>query len=83
MVSHTKKCNVLVLNFPCLGFDNLSRAKRARLDSTEAMVTDAQSGYRYLQRGLGSTSRNMETTASQILAEVSIAVAFFQFHLSV
>ena len=67
-------CAILTLNTWFTAFDEFSRAKRARLDATEAMAADAQSGYRYMQRGTASTSRNVENTTNQILAEVSILV---------
>ncbi|PSR74150.1 hypothetical protein PHLCEN_2v10106 [Hermanssonia centrifuga] len=51
--------------------DGLVRAKRARIDATDAMSTDAQSGYRYMQRGIASTSRNAESMAGQVLSETS------------
>ncbi|EKM55573.1 uncharacterized protein PHACADRAFT_173717 [Phanerochaete carnosa HHB-10118-sp] len=51
--------------------ENLGRAKRARLDATEAMVTDAQSGYRYMERGVTTTSRNAETMTGQVVSEAS------------
>ena len=53
-----------------VAYENLGRAKRARLDATEAMVTDAQSGYRYMQRGVATTSRNAELMTGSVSTEV-------------
>ncbi|KAH8106971.1 P-loop containing nucleoside triphosphate hydrolase protein, partial [Cristinia sonorae] len=53
------------------GHDRLSRAKRARIDTTESLVSEAQSGYRYMQRGVASTSRNVEFVTGRISSETS------------
>ncbi|KAH9951942.1 P-loop containing nucleoside triphosphate hydrolase protein [Amylocystis lapponica] len=50
-------------------FDRASRAKRARIEATDAMATEAQSGYRYIQRGVASTSRNVEAASNRVLSE--------------
>ena len=53
-----------------LAYDNMSRAKRARIDATDSMAADVQASYRSMQRGVASTSRNLETTTGQVLSEV-------------
>ncbi|THH33841.1 hypothetical protein EUX98_g250 [Antrodiella citrinella] len=53
------------------GYDRLSRAKRARVDTTESLVAEAQSGYRYMQRGVASTSRNIESIATRVNSETA------------
>ncbi|EJF65955.1 kinesin-domain-containing protein [Dichomitus squalens LYAD-421 SS1] len=52
-------------------FDREHRAKRARIEATDGLVTEAQSGYRYMQRGLASTSRSIEGSTNRILSEMS------------
>ncbi|KAJ3559108.1 hypothetical protein NM688_g534 [Phlebia brevispora] len=51
--------------------EGMSRAKRARIEATDTMVADSQSGYRYMQRGISTTSRNAELMTGQILSETS------------
>jgi hypothetical protein len=57
-------------------FDRHSRAKRARVEATNSMAVEAQSEYRYLQRGIASISRTIETVAGRVMSEVS-CVFFF------
>ncbi|KAH9842625.1 kinesin motor domain-containing protein [Rhodofomes roseus] len=52
-------------------FDRVSRAKRARIEATDSLAADAQSTYRYVQRGISSTSRNIEASTSRIAGESS------------
>ncbi|KAI1795774.1 kinesin-domain-containing protein [Ganoderma leucocontextum] len=52
-------------------FDREHRAKRARLEATDGLATEAQSGYRFMQRGIASTSRAIEGSTSRILSETS------------
>ncbi|KAM5531198.1 hypothetical protein V8D89_015116 [Ganoderma adspersum] len=52
-------------------FDREHRAKRARLEATDGLVTEAQSGYRFMQRGIASTSRSIEGSTGRILSENS------------
>lgn len=59
------------LIFVLLANEGMSRAKKARIEATDSMVTETQSGYRYTQRGLSTTSRNAELMTGQILSEVS------------
>ncbi|KII88479.1 hypothetical protein PLICRDRAFT_161615 [Plicaturopsis crispa FD-325 SS-3] len=60
------------MNVTCTGaFDRHARAKRARIDATTAMATDVQSEYRSLQRGVASTSRNVEEVAGRIISETN------------
>ncbi|KAK0197090.1 kinesin 2 [Armillaria mellea] len=46
-------------------FEQHQRAKRARIETTKAMGVNVQSGYRSLDRGLASTSRNTEAFVNQ------------------
>lgn len=48
-----------------------ARAKRARIEATNAMSVDVQSGSRQSQRVLASTSRNIESHALRVIAESS------------
>ncbi|KAI0703611.1 P-loop containing nucleoside triphosphate hydrolase protein [Cytidiella melzeri] len=50
-------------------YDDLRRAKRARLDAVDAMVTDTQTGYRYMQRGVSSTTRDAESVTAKVTSE--------------
>ncbi|KZT67731.1 kinesin-domain-containing protein [Daedalea quercina L-15889] len=52
-------------------FDRVSRAKRARVEATDALAAEAQSTYRYVQRGIASTSRNIEASTSKVVGESS------------
>ncbi|KAI0322237.1 P-loop containing nucleoside triphosphate hydrolase protein [Amylostereum chailletii] len=52
-------------------FERHRRAKKARIDATNALNVDTQSGLRQLQRGIASTSRNIETHTSRIMSESS------------
>ncbi|KAI8998545.1 kinesin-domain-containing protein [Trametes punicea] len=52
-------------------FDREHRAKRARIEAADNLATEAQSGYRYMQRSIASTSRAIESTSGRILAEAS------------
>ena len=52
-------------------FDRVSRAKRARVEATDALAVDTQSTYRYVQRGISSTSRNIEASTSRVVGESS------------
>ncbi|OBZ75573.1 Kinesin-like protein bimC [Grifola frondosa] len=52
-------------------FDRLARAKRARLDATDSMAAEAQSGFRYAQQGVASTSRNIDAVSGRVLSESS------------
>ncbi|TFK78275.1 hypothetical protein K466DRAFT_91212 [Polyporus arcularius HHB13444] len=52
-------------------FDREHRAKRARIEATDGLASEAQSGYRYMQRGIASTSRNIEGTVGCVLTETS------------
>ncbi|KAH7914713.1 P-loop containing nucleoside triphosphate hydrolase protein [Hygrophoropsis aurantiaca] len=53
------------------GFDRHSRAKKARIESTNTLVNDVQSDLRHLQRGMASSSRNVEGFTGKILSESS------------
>ncbi|KAI0647148.1 kinesin-domain-containing protein [Trametes meyenii] len=52
-------------------FDREHRAKRARIEATDGLATEAQSGYRYVQRQITSTSRAVESTTGRVQAEAS------------
>lgn len=53
------------------GFERVARAKRARIEATETLTTEAQSGYRHVQRSIASSSRNVEGFTKQVLSESS------------
>src|SRR5258705_6780086 len=53
-----------------LAFERHARAKRARTEATNAMGVDVQTGSRQLQRTIASTSRNIESNMTQVVAEV-------------
>lgn len=54
----------------------MSRAKRARVETTDALAADVQSTYRYIQRGISSTSRNLEATTTKVVGEsTSLSIA--------
>ncbi|KAI6022678.1 kinesin motor domain-containing protein [Pisolithus marmoratus] len=50
-------------------FDRHNRAKRARVESTNTMMTDVQSELRHFQRGIASTSRNVEGFVTRVVSE--------------
>lgn len=52
------------------GLDRHNRSKRARIESTDIMVGDIQSDLRHFQRGIASTSRNIETFVGRVVSEV-------------
>ncbi|KAI0341609.1 kinesin-domain-containing protein [Trametopsis cervina] len=52
-------------------YDDLRRLKRARVDAADAMATDTQTGYRYMQRGISSTVRNAESVTDAVISEAS------------
>ncbi|KAL6309249.1 P-loop containing nucleoside triphosphate hydrolase protein [Sparassis latifolia] len=52
-------------------FERVSRAKRARIEATDTMATEVHSVYRYVQRGMASTSRNIEAASGRIMSESS------------
>ncbi|KAF8559590.1 kinesin-domain-containing protein [Imleria badia] len=51
------------------GVDRHIRAKRARVETTNAMVTDVQVDLRNVQRGLASSLRNLEGFTSHVASE--------------
>ncbi|KAG2349879.1 kinesin-domain-containing protein [Suillus weaverae] len=51
------------------GVDRHDRAKRARIESTNGLVTDVQSEIRHLQRGIASSSRNVEGFSGRVVSE--------------
>ncbi|KAI0035071.1 kinesin motor domain-containing protein, partial [Vararia minispora EC-137] len=52
-------------------FEQYHRAKKARLEITSVMSVDTQSGLRQLQRGIASTSRNVEAHTSKVTSETT------------
>ncbi|KAI0797910.1 P-loop containing nucleoside triphosphate hydrolase protein [Abortiporus biennis] len=60
--------------------DRMSRAKRARMEVTESMATEAQSGIRYMQRAIASTSRNAELFTGRVLSESSSLAGGIEQH---
>ncbi|KAI0054098.1 kinesin-domain-containing protein [Auriscalpium vulgare] len=62
-------------------FERHARAKRARIEATNAMSVDVQSGYRQVQRAMASTSRGIEASTSKVVAESSkMAESHQAFH---
>ncbi|OAX44667.1 kinesin-domain-containing protein [Rhizopogon vinicolor AM-OR11-026] len=51
------------------GLDRHNRAKRARIESTNGLVTDAQTELRHLQRDIASSSRNVEGFSGRVVSE--------------
>ncbi|KAI6167000.1 P-loop containing nucleoside triphosphate hydrolase protein [Pisolithus thermaeus] len=51
------------------GLDRHNRAKRARVESMNTMVTDVQSELRHFQRGIASTSRNVDGFVTRVVSE--------------
>uniref|UniRef100_D8PT11 Kinesin n=1 Tax=Schizophyllum commune (strain H4-8 / FGSC 9210) TaxID=578458 RepID=D8PT11_SCHCM len=47
-------------------FDRQSRAKRARLETTKSLGAEVQSEYRYFQRTVASTSRDIDGMAGRV-----------------
>ncbi|THH16360.1 hypothetical protein EW146_g4276 [Bondarzewia mesenterica] len=52
-------------------FERHARAKRARIEATNVLSADIQSGSRQSQRIIASTSRNLEAHASRVVTESS------------
>ncbi|KAF9246508.1 P-loop containing nucleoside triphosphate hydrolase protein [Melanogaster broomeanus] len=66
------------------GLDRYNRAKRARTETTNAMVADVQTDLRHLQRGIASSSRNVEGFTSRVVSEnTSITNSAEQHHKTV
>jgi kinesin family protein 11 len=65
-------------------FDRHTGAKRARVEATNALMSDVLSEYRYLQRGISSTSRNIDAAVGRVVSEVSrlisLNVSFIFLH---
>ncbi|KAG8217543.1 P-loop containing nucleoside triphosphate hydrolase protein, partial [Butyriboletus roseoflavus] len=53
------------------GLDRHNRAKRARIETTNVMVTDVQVDLRNVQRGLASGLRNVEGYTSRVASETA------------
>lgn len=51
------------------GLDRHDRAKRARIETTNSLVTDVQTDLRHLQRGMASSSRNIEGFSGRVVSE--------------
>ncbi|KAI0093923.1 P-loop containing nucleoside triphosphate hydrolase protein [Irpex rosettiformis] len=52
-------------------YDNLQRTKRARMDAMDSMTADTQAGYRYMERGISSSTRSTEVVMGKISSEVN------------
>ncbi|KAJ7285810.1 kinesin 2 [Mycena rebaudengoi] len=50
-------------------FDRQTQAKRARIETTNTLGIDVQTEYRSLQRGIASTSRNVESAVGRVVSE--------------
>ncbi|KAH7926333.1 kinesin-domain-containing protein [Leucogyrophana mollusca] len=51
------------------GLDRHNRAKKARIESTNTLVNDVQSDLRHVQRGIASSSRNVEGFVGRVVSE--------------
>ncbi|KAJ7709881.1 P-loop containing nucleoside triphosphate hydrolase protein [Mycena rosella] len=50
-------------------FDRQTHAKRARIETTTSLGVELQSEYKSLQRGIASTSRNVESVVGRVVSE--------------
>ncbi|KAJ7109400.1 kinesin 2 [Mycena epipterygia] len=50
-------------------FDRQTHAKRARIETTTSLGVEMQSEYKSLQRGIASTSRNVESAVGRVVSE--------------
>jgi len=53
-----------------IAFERHSRAKRARVEATNAVGVEVQSEYHSLQKGIASTSKNIEAAVKVLASEV-------------
>ncbi|KAI0374999.1 kinesin-domain-containing protein [Pilatotrama ljubarskyi] len=67
-LQHTIDSSSTTLN---QAFDREHRVKRARMEATDGLAAEAQSGYRYMQRGIASASRAIESTTTRVLSDIS------------
>ncbi|KAG1753481.1 P-loop containing nucleoside triphosphate hydrolase protein [Suillus lakei] len=51
------------------GLDRHDRAKRARIETTNGLATEVQTELRHLQRGVASSSRNVEGFSGRVVSE--------------
>ncbi|KZT09433.1 kinesin-domain-containing protein [Laetiporus sulphureus 93-53] len=51
--------------------ENASHAKRARIENTDNMATEAESGYQYVCHNIASTSKHVDATFTRIISESS------------
>ncbi|KAG2157121.1 P-loop containing nucleoside triphosphate hydrolase protein [Suillus clintonianus] len=51
------------------GLDRHDRAKRARIETTNGFATEVQTELRHLQRGIASSSRNVEGFSGRVVSE--------------
>ncbi|KAJ7900687.1 hypothetical protein B0H14DRAFT_3752992 [Mycena olivaceomarginata] len=62
-------------------FDQQTRAKRARIETTSSLGIEVQSEYKSLQRGFASTSRNIESAVGRVVSETtSLSSATETYH---
>ncbi|KAJ7920103.1 P-loop containing nucleoside triphosphate hydrolase protein [Mycena leptocephala] len=60
------------MNTTCsTAFDQQTRAKRARIETTSSLGVEVQSEYKSLQRGFASTSRNIESAVGRVVSETT------------
>ncbi|KAJ7774850.1 P-loop containing nucleoside triphosphate hydrolase protein [Mycena metata] len=52
-------------------FDRETHAKRARIETTSSLGVEVQSEFKSLQRGLASTSRNIEGAVTRVVSETA------------
>ncbi|KAG2144941.1 P-loop containing nucleoside triphosphate hydrolase protein [Suillus cothurnatus] len=62
------------------GIDRHNRAKRARIETTNGLTTDVQTELRHLQRGIASSSRNVENFSSRVVTESTNLSDTFEKH---
>jgi kinesin family protein 11 len=60
------------------GLDRHDRAKRARIETTNGLVTDVQTDLRHLQRGVASSSKNIEGFSGRVVSEASRIVIIYE-----
>lgn len=60
------------------GLDRHNRAKRARIESTNGLMSEVQTELRHLQRGIASNSRNVEGFSGRVVSEASKTVLIYE-----
>ncbi|KAJ7774581.1 kinesin-domain-containing protein [Mycena maculata] len=70
------------MNSTCsTAFDRQTHAKRARIETTTSLGVEVQTEYKSLQRGMASTSRNIEGAIARVVSEgTSLSSATDTYH---